>query len=134
MLMIALKEHGYLGKRRTTGEKFEVTSKKDATILKVARLAREAKKSEMTSVQSTQIKLPAKLEPTPEWGGIQMKLGPTDDGIVESELQIREEEPELEEVETEPIEEQEQGQSSPVDKPKSRRQRRRYKRKDMVPE
>lgn len=47
MWMVSLKDHGYNGRRRAPGEVYEVRSEKDAIVLRVANLARDAKKSEM---------------------------------------------------------------------------------------
>lgn len=133
MLMVAIREHGYGGRRRKPGETFEVRSEKDAIVLRVAGLARNARKSEepqsqagvySPAVNESQAKIlfrdvvaATAAIPQPESEKVD-----DSDSIVYEKPETREEvAEEVADVMSE----------SPAE---LRKQRRRYKRKDMVPE
>ncbi len=140
MWMIAIKEHGYNGRRYAPGQKYQVLSPKDAIVLRVAGLAREAKKSEvaglMKDVKKPEITgltadakktighindIPIKVvvEPTP----------PVYEQTLRGTIVTREE---LPEESDEPI--VYEGATSPPEDEAKPKKRRRYRRKDMVPE
>lgn len=110
MLMVAIREHGYLGRRRAIGEKYEVRSKGDATVLRVAGLARDATQSEKKPAPA-----PAPVKSVPN-----IVAAAEDEPIV---YETRDEQPE--EISGE--------LTSPKDT-KRKHGGRRYKRNDMVPE
>lgn len=120
MLMVAIKECGYLGRRIKPGRTFEVSSVRDATVLRVAGLARNAKVSDVQQVLPAQtpkaqvMALPSPLPPP--------STAIPDDDLIDYSDQSAETQGDELEVET-----------SPPDG-KSRKRRRHYKRRDMVPE
>lgn len=147
MWMVAIREHGYQGRRVPVGRVFEVRSVKDAAILRVARLARDAKKSEIpkvtqpvfTASPSQKVtptepppQTPQKavtIEPPPTEPQEEVPTEPTVDEIVyenqSATFQTRDEEPEEVYEESSPPE---------TVMGRSRKKRRQYRRKDMVPE
>jgi len=115
MLMVAIREHGYQGRRVKLNQKFEVLSVKDATVLRAAKLARnatEAERAEWLKARSTPAPIPV---PAP--------AEKIEEPIV---YETRDEEPEE-------VEKLESEEDSPQET-KKRKQRRQYKRNDMVPE
>lgn len=111
MWMVAIKEHGYNGRRLKPGEKFKTRTHADAKILRVASLARQAKKSEI---------------PVSEFKKDLDKVMDIFESV-QSEPQSKDEEIAVERREEMPEETGEE-------EVKPRRQRRRYKRNEMVPE
>lgn len=115
MLMVAIREHGYLGRRIKSGTKYEVRSMTDATVLRAAKLARNATEAERAEWQKLKFG-------NISTGNVAAPANVVTDDVVEEPIvySSRDEEPEGE-VE----------QTSPKDARRS--QRRRYRRKDMVP-
>lgn len=106
--MVALREHGYNGIRRKIGDIYPVGSSKDSVVLRVARLAREAKKSEMPGEK-----------PAKEVKSEKVKIKKE---VVQSVVMV--DEPAVDEPAVD----------EPAAEETVRQQRRRYRRNDMVPE
>ncbi len=107
MLLTAIKEHGYAGRRIKIGQNYEVRNEKDSLVLRTAGLAKPAKLK-----VETKSRAPI---------GHQNQERPT------RVMETRDEVPEVSEETSEESTES----TSPQDRP---RKKRRYKRHDMVPE
>lgn len=134
--MVALREHGYTGRRITVGTVYPVRTEADAAVLKTARLARDAKKSEIPVAKSVVPTMPTPQPPPPPLPSPlpQLPIIPAESAQL---VETRVEEPELENEgegdddqivyeTTSPKEDQQAPEAM------TRRQRRRYNRKDMV--